>query len=382
MSEFAVEVLPITIHEHPNADAIQIAKVGDYDSIVAKGQFKSGDLVAYIPEGSIVPHGILEFMGLDGKLSGNAKNRVKAIKLRGVLSQGLCYPVYSDPDSDSHFLMVANDEGLFEASVEEGENVAELLGIIKYEPKPPTSMAGQCAKGRWYDVSFKYDFENIKKRPYLFDEGEEVVITEKIHGTFMVIGVIPDALRFEMGARQRFFISSKGLFGNGFVLDLDTVENNTNLYVRAAINNDLFNKMTVFEGINETVYIMGEVFGSGVQDLTYGNENGDIHFRAFDMAFRTPNGVLQYADHATFKSVMDKMHINTVPELYVGGFDKAKMLELTGGKEGVSGKQAHMREGVVVKSVYENNPHPRYGRKIAKSVSPDYLLRKNATEFN
>lgn len=56
MSSFQVPVKRISaIEAHPNADAIEFAVVDGYRSIVRKGDFASGELVAYIPEASIVP---------------------------------------------------------------------------------------------------------------------------------------------------------------------------------------------------------------------------------------------------------------------------------------------------------------------------------------
>lgn len=76
--------------------------------------------------------------------------------------------------------------------------------------------------------------------------------------------------------------------------------------------------------------------------------------------------------------------IPVVPKLYHGPYSKGIVLEHTDGPTTLvppRGKVAHIREGVVVKSAQENRS-PHFGRKIAKSVSEAYLLRKNATEFN
>src|SRR5271156_5459950 len=93
MATFEVKVYKLKIEVHPNADALELAVVGDYRSCVRKGDFKTGDLGVYIPEGSIVPKWIVASLGLTGKLAGPDDNRVKAIKLRGILSQGLILPV-------------------------------------------------------------------------------------------------------------------------------------------------------------------------------------------------------------------------------------------------------------------------------------------------
>ena len=69
-----------------------------------------------------------------------------------------------------------------------------------------------------------------------------------------------------------------------------------------------------------------------------------------------------------------------MPVLYRGPFDQATLEALTEGKETVSGRALHLREGVVVRTRAER-PHPRYGRLQFKSVSEAYLLRKGGTEL-
>ena len=67
-----------------------------------------------------------------------------------------------------------------------GDDVADILGITKYEPPIPSYQRVQRKKGSWrnHPMFSKYtDVENFKYYPDLFDEDEEISITEKIHGT-------------------------------------------------------------------------------------------------------------------------------------------------------------------------------------------------------
>ena len=157
MSTFEVKIVRIdSIEPISGADNIELAKIADYRSIIKKGQFKAGDLAVYIPESSVVPDWLLERMGLTGKLAGKKHNQVKAIKLRGCLSQGLLYKVEkydcgstdgydSDEDGNNiggliryHHPLIAPDNIIIEegsflyADVKLGKDVADLLGIIKY----------------------------------------------------------------------------------------------------------------------------------------------------------------------------------------------------------------------------------------------------------
>jgi RNA ligase (TIGR02306 family) len=92
-NENPVIIERITVLPHPNADALELAQVNDYLCVVGKGAYRTGDLVAYIPEQSVLPDELIEFLGCRNYLAGAAKNRVRAARLRGVLSQGICLPM-------------------------------------------------------------------------------------------------------------------------------------------------------------------------------------------------------------------------------------------------------------------------------------------------
>lgn len=391
MSEFACSVVRVTIVPHPNADAIEIAKVGDYQSIVRKGQFSDGDLAVYIPEQAIVPVWLLQKMEMwdearqKGGLSGAAGNRVKAIKLRGIVSQGLLL----SGDNFNGMLAVHRlgtktvADAVDIEAFQHGADAAEFLGITKYEPAIPSHMAGRIV-GNDLNATHKYDFDNLKKTPDLFEDGEEVIITEKIHGTLLCVGVVPTKDSKEGYYKGRVIVTSKGMGAKGFVLDH---ADETNLYAQTAQKYDLLDKLLHIGGkyadeTGEPVFLFGEVFGrtasgAGIQDLTY--TDWQLDFRAFDICLgsREQGEYLPWDD---FEQSMLYINVETVPVLYRGHYSKAVVLALTDGNTTLTSAK-HIREGVVVKSATEAR-HPLYGRKCAKSVSDAYLLRKNATELS
>lgn len=368
MATFSVPVVKITIEEHPDADTLEIANIQGYQSIVRKGQFKTGDFVVYIPEQALLPNWLIERLGLVGKLAGSNKNRVKAIKLRGVLSQGLLYPVVNvfekgisnaieDSDGNHHV-------------VHEGQDVSKILGIMKYEPKIPVHLAGDVDNLSGYTL--KYDIENFKNYPDILDENEEVVLSEKLHGTWSICGYHP-----HLGI-DRPIISSKGLSAKGLAFKLNE-NNKDNLYVKTFNslnkNNSLILKLKDLFN-DQPVYLLGEIFGSGVQDLTYGQ--GTPIFNAFDIYVGDP-GKGRFLNFTEFVDACDTINISRVPTLYVGNFNKELMLKITNGLDTIS--HLHIREGIVIKPTVERYDR-KLGRVILKSVSEDYLLRKNGTEFN
>lgn len=362
MAHFSVKVTSIKIEPHPNADNIELAVIGGFRSIVQKGKFKDGDLVAYIPEQSIVPNSILAELGLEGKLSGLGKNRVKAIKLRGELSQGLVYP------AKSNWI--------------EGQDVTEELGIVKWEPAIPTHLAGQVDTLSKFqhlldnktaehipDLAFKYDIENIKNWMNVLEVGEEVVMTEKLHGTLVCIGVVfPD---------MKEFVSSKGLLARGFLLQ-DNDTNKNNVYIQAKTLANLANRLSADMFTEPTImYVFGEIFGKGIQDLDYQIQHPT--FALFDIAIRNKNGT-RFLGEEEFREMCFRIDLPMVPLVYQGGFSHELLTQHTVGNSIYTNMQ--IREGVVIKPVIEREDK-KLGRVILKSINPDYLTRGgNATEYN
>src|SRR6185437_3013240 len=214
MAEFEVLIERILkVEKHPNADRLSINTIRGYQCISANlddgsPRYKEGDLVIYVPEDTIVPEYLLRKGWWDkdknkGMLSGKNGDRVKAIKLRGILSQGILYAVniYDNYDPEEHFCFMDHF-----SDAKEGQNVAELLGFKKYEPPLPTQLAGEVVYiGSQYVP--KFDIENLKKWPNLFN-GLDVIVTEKLHGTCFISGYIPGLNNSEI-IDNDFFVISK-----------------------------------------------------------------------------------------------------------------------------------------------------------------------------
>lgn len=372
MADFEVKIVKLnSIVDHPNADRLDICKIGDYNVISVKRMHSPGDEVAYIPEQSILPDWLIEDMGLVGKLSGSKKNRVKAIKLRGVLSQGLIYSLERIRNRFPSMEFTDNSVGL---------DVTRLMGIEKYEPRIPMHMEGEVCNAQ--GSTLKYDIENLKKYPDVFEEGEEVVITEKLHGTLLLAG-----WHHQVGA----VISSKGFGAKGLMFKDNEVNNAGNLYVIAAkqANPSGMSLMDClkreYDALSSTsgeeelaIYALGEIVGRGIQDLQYGALKPAVHL--FDVYVGIP-GHGEFLDSSLLGKVSECWKINSVPQLYKGEFSKEVVQEYTDGRETVSGTDSHVREGVVIRPTKERWDRI-LGRVILKSISEHYLLRKGGTEFS
>lgn len=405
MSVMECPVVRVKIEPHPQADKIEIALVGGYKSIVRKGQFESGGLAVYIPEGALLPEWLLREMEMwdelngCGTLHGGAGNRVKAKKLRGIMSQGLLYPIKYSAElhhasytirapvmggvglSDITVGSTAQDDAEYDIESPIGVDVSDILGITKYEQPVPSNMRGKIL-GVNAKATHKYDFENIKKNPNLFVDGEKVVVTEKIHGTLLQLGIVPSNSAYDQYYDSRVIVTSKGMGANGFVLDHN---DNTNLYVQTATEHQLFEKAKFFyemaDSLNLPVFIFGEVYGktksgAGIQDLTYTGET--LGFRCFDICIGN-RGNETFLNWDEFVTICDSIEIPRTEALFVGPYSLNMLLAHTSGNTTLT-KNKQIREGVVVKSYHEDKSG--FGRKIAKSVSDDYLLRKSGTEFN
>lgn len=200
------------IIKHPNADRLRIASFYGlgWNCIIGLDDFKEGDLIVFIPPDSMLPDSLIDKYKLEFVKKGG---RIRTVKLRGFISQGLCLPV---------------PEGM---NWKEGKNVAKDLGITKYEPprakyqnRPKETLKSVYTKYREGDITFsrwfkkslavikdtyftkkkgsnplfsKYtDIENIKNFNTVFQTGDYVVITEKIHGTNFRAGKLKRPTKF------------------------------------------------------------------------------------------------------------------------------------------------------------------------------------------
>lgn len=383
MSKFEVAVRQISeITPHPNADLLEFARVDGYQSLVPKGKYKAGDLAVYIPEASLLPEFVLRTNGLwdenlgKGKCAGPEGNRIKAVKLRGCLSQGLLHPLsyLDDHPLGAGWYLQDDEAGLW--NVAEGDNVAGMLRITKHIPAVPDEIAGAVMPVGRHLIPF-LDIEDIKKHPDVIAEGEEVVFTEKLHGIFTGAVYLPEQDAID---GKRFFVFGKGVGEQGLAF-IDDDSNADNLYLQMAKQFDLEEKVKqLAERLDEEtvpVFLLGETFGIGVQDLGYGMKPS---YRAHGMGAGY-RGREQYLSYAVALEHAKALGLEWTPEIYRGPFSQAILEEKVSGKETLTGKQVHIREGVVIVPLLERD-HPELGRVILKAISPDYLTRPgNTTEY-
>ena len=320
---------------------LECARIGGYYTVVRKGQFKTGDIAAYIPEAAVLPDHLIDELELTGKLAGPAHNRVHAVKLRGVLSQGLVYPMPGVPA---------------------GTDVTERLGIVKYQPVIPPHMQGEMRDA--FGGNIRYEIDNIKMTDNVPHNGEEVIVTEKIHGTFCCMGT----------QDGRPVIASKQISAQGLSFVTKEGSNEGNIYVETYRKNRA-NMAWVGQCIgHKDFHILGEIFGRGIQDLTYGMK--DIQFRVFDIYVGNKEHG-RFLDYDQMTRAIEGV-FEPVPLLHRGPFSQDLLEQYTAGPSTLGGNN---REGIVIRPAVERG-HPLIDRVIVKSLSEKHLLRKRGTEYN
>lgn len=325
MSEHRINVIEITaVLPHSNAERLEIVPVNGWQAVVKKDQFKPGDRAVYIEPDYTVPTSRPEFSFLakDGK----ERHRLKAVRLRGVLSFGLLIPL---PDE------------LKERTV--GSDVMADLGIERYEPPVKLAKSDELDANEWPKVySSKFDVENLERYPNIIEPGEQVIVTEKIHGAnarYLFLDGI-----FYMGSRTRW-------------LKPDA----SHEWKRAAENDQ---RIQAWCEAHPGAVLYGEIYGS-VQSLKYGTKPGEIKFAAFAVS---AGG--EWWNLGTLLSDADKLPV--VPLIYVGPYDPTDIIPLAEGDSTVAGaERGHMREGIVIVPEQERRDLT-IGRVALKKVSNRY----------
>lgn len=341
MSELVVDVCQVdTIRPHPNADRLDIAVIRGWQCVVPKGQYAAGQAVVYFPPDTMLPTAITDGFGVTKycQAQPGGLQRIRRAWLRGEPSFGLI--VTPSPA---------------QAAWVPGQHVADEFGAKKYEP-PTLGMAGDIAGSDPLGFDRFTEIENLRNYPRILTDGEEVIATEKIHGTCVRIGAV----------RGQIVAGSKNHARKRPENEADMVRNFYWFpYCLPAVRIWLDGKA----GNPEDIWVMyGETYGR-VQSLRYGLTG--LAFRCFAISH---NG--KYLDYDQRRVVCDAAGIQCVPEIYRGPYSLAKMIELADGKSVVSVVD-QIREGVVIQPAVERHD-PAIGRVILKCVGTEYLMGKSS----
>ena len=331
-----------SIRPIPDADAIECAVVGGWTVVIKKGDFKAGDLAIYCEIDSWISTELAPFLS-KGKepreYDGVRGERLRSVKLRGQLSQGLLLDRF-----------VALDKV---GEIHEGMDVSDLLNIVKYEAPVPACLAGK-ARGMFPSFIPRTDQERIQNLTTEFAEwvspGFPIMptweVTEKLDGSSMTVYVNEQ----DQGVCSR---------------NLNLYDTEGNTLWQVAHRDQI---ITAIQDSQRNLAIQGELIGEGIQGNPYKIKGQS--FYVFDIyeidkgSYMTPT---QRRDFCEFHELLHVPVIAFGAHLYdtLGMATIDSLLEFAEGKSELNPQTD--REGLVFKCNEQ--------QKSFKTISNKYLLK-------
>jgi RNA ligase (TIGR02306 family) len=382
MTDWNPQIVKIEqVKNHPNADTLDVVTVlGDYPVIVKRDEYKVNDLAGYIPIDSIVPdteqfyflcpkayekyedeQGQLQQRQLGPKYPlGSVPEKyriIKAKRIRGTYSQGMLVNPNSFITSVNPTIL--SDAWMNHPSSAVGMSIVEPLGLTKWDepeeenlPNMPKTRGTNAEKAPQGWAMPHYDIDGIRKYVNCLQSGEEIVLTEKLHGSNA--GFSFDG--------ERLWVKSRNFYKK---------QDEDDMWWDVAMRYNLSTKL----GQYPHIVFFGEVYGQ-VKGFRYDTviEGGRLltKVRFFD-AWDTKK--LRYLDYDTFVIMVQEMGLDLVPELYRGSWKgKEEMYPYAEGTSTLNSK--HIREGWVLRTVKERYEPKLDSRMIVKLVGEGYNLQK------
>lgn len=358
------------------ADKIELAGILGWQCIVKKGEFKVGDLAIYVEIDSIMPSDNPDFAFLESK-----HYKIKTMKMRGVISQGIIFPLSILRNSKTYAL---------------GDDVTDVLKIKQIEDDVPRQQLKDPAmtikqrhkklfknkaflwfmKFEWFrktvyrllapkkkpkkfpDWIIKTDETRLQNMPFVLDtyKDKPMVVTEKLDGTSTSFG-----LRQEKKRKYDFAVCSRN------VRQADINQKcfyDDNVYHQIANKYNIRNVLIkILEKHNATTIVLqGETIGEAIQKNKYGLKG--IDFYAFNLVI---DGVKMDSTIAT--DVMHNFGIKWVPIIDANFTLLPTVDEMIAYADGKSTLCDTLREGVVIRD---------HDNTISfKCISNQFLLKHN-----
>lgn len=336
-------------------DRIVLATVEGWRVIVTK-DFNVGDKVVYCEIDSVMPEKP-EFEFLRPK-----KFHIKTMKMAGVLSQGICFPLDILPERKTPY--------------EVGEDVTEIIGVTQYEPtmdkerdsagsnqnskkKYPKFLMRfawfrklvlpKARKGGFPSFISKTDEERVQNMPWIVKDKREWVATEKIDGqsgTFALVrhkGLFKDKFEYIVCSRN---------------LRLAYPDNSS--YWKVSEKYQIENTLRNMIGDRDWIAIQGECVGPKIQKNKYNYKDYDLF--VFNLIYPTGR-----VDSIHASSIINNHGMNFVPIIETKYILPDTVDEILAYADGQSVLADTMREGIVFRSID--------GKQSFKAVSNKFLLK-------
>lgn len=229
-----------------------LAKVQGWSSVIKKDDFNVGDRIIFVPIDTIIQPEIWNSF-LQSKSDPTAPIRVKTVRLRGQVSQGLIFPLSILPDP------------FFEHEI--GTDVAHLIGVSKYEKSIPAHLGGQVVGDFPTHLVSKTDEDNLKSNIEVLDELKEADFVE---ATIKIDGTSATYIR----EIDSFSVCSRNL-------ELKDTESN--------VHWQMARKYNIWDNVKPGYAIQGEISGPGIQGNPAGFEEVCFNvFNVINLYFRKP----------------------------------------------------------------------------------------------
>lgn len=312
------------------ADKIELVHIGGWKVVVAKDVgHQVGNKVVYCEIDSFLPiESEFEFLRKSSYkklIDGTEGFRLKTIRLRGQISQGLIIPL-----GNAVSIIKRNQGEVYYEMIEEGKDLTDLLGVTKYEPPISANLAGKV-KGNFPSFISKTDEERCQnliaelKQWSKESDRHQFYVTEKLDGSSFTC-YLKDG---EFGVCSR---------------NLELHKDETNTFWKTAIYLELEEKLRSY---GKDIALQGELIGEGIQKNRYKIKGHTIRFfNVFD--------IQEYSkvNYETFHSIMQDLNLEKVPVVIEPGFKLVKdvelLLNLAESKSVLNNKTE--REGIVIRS--------------------------------
>ena len=314
-----------------NSDTLALATIDGWGIVIKRGEYNIGDMVIYCEIDSWIPHEIAPFLSRDGEpkiYEGIRGNRLKTVKLRGTLSQGLILPTsrLSQPFS-------------------EGDDVTEALGIIKWERPIDAGLRGEVRGNFPMEIPKTDEIRVQSIRNYSLLAGRKFVMHEKLEGSSITIykkngefGVCSRNQNLKESDSNRYWLTVRMLKIEELLADVDNIA------------------------------LQGELIGPGIQANIYKLNDFRIYFfNILDLSI--PNTIGSPYSETQSAEFFKAKGLHKVP--YLGEIvlpeDRNAIIEMADGNSTLYPRQ---REGIVFRSI-DGIP------TSFKAISNKYLLKDN-----
>lgn len=344
------EILPIE-----GKDKIGLATVDGWRVIVQKDQFEVGGKCVYCEIDSVLPEKPeFEFL--------RSKNfRIKTMKMAGVISQGICFPMSVLP------------AGNYSAN----QDVTSIIGVKQYEATMDVEMQKEVKVSKykfirwlmrfdWYrQFVYKHDHRagkgfpsfiqktdeiRIQNMPFLLQDKSKFVVTEKIDGQSGTFALTQKKTLF--GKKFEYIVCSRNL-------RLFSKDNSS--YWKVSDKYDIESVLKSIIGDNEWVAIQGECVAPNVQGNKYGVSEADLY--VFNVIY--PNGRMGTVNAS---ELCREEGLKFVPIVCSCTLPDT-VDEILAFAHGQSALGNTIREGIVVRSID--------GKTSFKAVDPLFLIKYN-----